>query len=157
MVNVKRDLYPIRKILYPLDFSDCSRRVLPYARSIAEKYDAALYVLYVARDLGYFAGLHVSSVTIGDFIKEVEDAGKKLIEQVCKEELSGYPRLNPKVVVGEPGAEIVKMIEQEGIDLVVMGTHGRKGIDRALVGSVAEHVVKFSSAPVLTVNPYRTK
>ena len=157
MVNVEHDPYPIRKVLFPVDFSDCSRRVLPYARQIAERHEAELYMLYVARDLGYFAGLHVSGDAISGFVKEVENAGKKMIEQLCNEELPGYPKLVPKVVVGEPGAEIVKMIEEEGIDLVVMGTHGRKGLDRALVGSVAEHVIKFSTAPVMTINPFRVK
>jgi nucleotide-binding universal stress UspA family protein len=60
-------------------------------------------------------------------------------------------------MIGDAGEEIVRTAEKEGIDLIVMGTHGRKGLDRTLFGSVAGFVVKHSSVPVLTVNPYRLR
>jgi nucleotide-binding universal stress UspA family protein len=59
------------------------------------------------------------------------------------------------VLTGDPGEEIVNYAEQEKMDLILIGTHGRKGVDRILFGSVAEHVVKNSRIPVLTLNPYR--
>jgi len=59
------------------------------------------------------------------------------------------------VVQGDPAEEILKYVESEKVDLVIMGTHGRKGLDRILFGSVANEVVKRSPAPVLTINPYR--
>jgi nucleotide-binding universal stress UspA family protein len=59
------------------------------------------------------------------------------------------------VALGEPGQEIVKTVEKENIDLVVMGTHGRKGLQQTLFGTVAHYVVMHSKAPVLIVNPYR--
>jgi nucleotide-binding universal stress UspA family protein len=59
----------------------------------------------------------------------------------------------PKVVTGYASDEILNFVEQEGVDLVVMGTHGRKGIDRILFGSVAEKVVKGAKVPVLTIRP----
>ena len=58
---------------------------------------------------------------------------------------------------GGRGEDIVKLVDEEKIDLVVIGTHGRKGLERTLFGSVAEHVVKNASAPVLTINPYKTR
>jgi nucleotide-binding universal stress UspA family protein len=58
-------------------------------------------------------------------------------------------------VQGDPAEEILKYIAQEKVDLVIMGTHGRKGLDRVLFGSVANEVVKKSPVPVLTINPYR--
>jgi len=59
-----------------------------------------------------------------------------------------------KVAFGDPAGEVLKYVELEGIDLIIIGTHGKKGIERALFGSVANRVVKKSPVPVLTVNPH---
>jgi nucleotide-binding universal stress UspA family protein len=147
----------IKRILYPIDFSECSYEVLPYALSLAEKYDATIYLLYVARDLGHFAGFHVPHSSISLFTKELLEASEKMMDQVCDERLDRCPNFQRKVMVGDAGEEIVRMADTEKIDLIVMGTHGRKGLDRTLFGSVARYVVQHSSAPVLTVNPYRLK
>ena len=61
--------------------------------------------------------------------------------------------LSSKIVTGYPAEEIIKLAESENVDLIVMGTHGRSGIDRILFGSVAEKVVKNASKPVLTIHP----
>jgi nucleotide-binding universal stress UspA family protein len=147
----------IKRILYPIDFSECSYDVLPYVLSIAEKYGATIHLLYVARDLRHFAGFHVPHTSISLFTKELVDASERMMDQVCKDHLDRCPRFERKVMIGDAGEEIVRTAEKEGIDLIVMGTHGRKGLDRTLFGSVAGFVVKHSSVPVLTVNPYRLR
>ncbi|MBW1980607.1 MAG: universal stress protein [Deltaproteobacteria bacterium] len=145
----------IKKILYPLDFSECSYAVLPWVLALVEKFQAEVYLLYVARDLRYFAGFHVPHTSITGFVKEVGEAAEKMLDEVCEEHLHGCPIFQRQVVVGEPGEEIVRAVDREKVDLVIMGTHGRKGIDRTLFGSVAEYVVKNSSVPVLTINPFK--
>jgi nucleotide-binding universal stress UspA family protein len=147
----------IKRILYPIDFSECSYEVLPYVLSFAEQYGATVHLLYVARDLSHFAGMHVPHTSIGGFTKELVEASQRMMDHVCEEHLDRCPNFQRKVMVGDPGEEIVRMAETEQIDLIIMGTHGRKGLDRTLFGSVAEFVVKHSSTPVLTVNPYRIK
>ncbi|MFP3869841.1 MAG: universal stress protein [Syntrophobacteria bacterium] len=147
----------IKRILFPLDFSECSYQVLPYALSLAEKYNAEIYLIYVARDLRYFSGFHVPHTSISGFIKEVVDAGEKMMDRVCEEHLQSCPSFERRVVVGDPAEEIIKIAESENIDLIVMGTHGRKGLDRTLFGSVAEHVVKNAPVPVLTIKPRKVK
>jgi nucleotide-binding universal stress UspA family protein len=147
----------IKRILYPIDFSECSYDVLPYVLSIAEKFGATIHLLYVARDLRHFAGFHVPHTSISLFTKELVDASERMMDQVCKDHLDRCPRFERKVMIGDAGEEIVRTAEKEGIDLIVMGTHGRKGLDRTLFGSVAGFVVKHSSVPVLTVNPYRLR
>jgi len=62
-----------------------------------------------------------------------------------------------KVVAGDPSEEILRYIQEEGIDLVVMGTHGRKGLDKVIFGSVAERVVKSAPVPVMVVNPFTAR
>jgi nucleotide-binding universal stress UspA family protein len=81
---------------------------------------------------------------------------EKAIEKVCEEELQGS-NFTKKIIFGNPASEILKTIESETIDLVIMGTHGREGIDHAIFGSVAEKVIRKSSTPVLIINPYTLK
>ena len=79
------------------------------------------------------------------------------MDKICNEQLKGCPDFKRMIVSGDPALEILKIIESEDIDLVIMGTHGRKGLEHVIFGSVAENVVKKSSAPVMTVNPYKLK
>ena len=147
----------INRILYPSDFSGCSFQVLPYVRSVAAKYSAEIYLLYVARNLHLYTTSRKpqksSSTLIEKTVKELE----MMMEQFCSEHLLDCPKFRQKVAVGDPGKEIVKTVEKEKIDLVIMGTHGRKGLEHTLFGTVAHYVVIHSKAPVLIVNPYRVE
>jgi nucleotide-binding universal stress UspA family protein len=147
----------IKRILFPIDFSECSYDVVPYVLSMTEKFEATVYLLYVARDLSHFAGLYVPQTSISLFTKELLEGSERVMDQVCKDYFDRCPNFQRKVVIGDPAEEIVRTAEKEGIDLIVMGTHGRKGLDGTLFGSVAGYVVKHSSVPVLTVNPYRLR
>jgi nucleotide-binding universal stress UspA family protein len=145
----------IKRILYPCDFTGCSFQVLPYVRSITEKYGAEVYLLYVARNLHIFTSsrkLHKSSATLVEkTVKQLEI----MLAKFCGEHLLDCPNFRRRVAVGDPGEEIVKTAEKQIIDLVIMGSHGRKGLEHTLFGTVAHYVVTHSKAPVLIVNPYR--
>ena len=147
----------IKRVLYPCDFSGCSLQVLPYVRSVAEKYASEIHLLYVARNLHVYASArkqHKSSATLLEkTLKELEI----MLNNFCGEHLLECPNFRQKVAVGDPGEEIVKTVEKEKIDLVIMGTHGRKGLEHTLFGTVAHYVVTHSKAPVLIVNPYRVE
>jgi nucleotide-binding universal stress UspA family protein len=147
----------IGRILYPSDFSGCSFQVLPYVRSLAVKYGAEIYLLYVARNLHLYTSSrkqHRSSSTlIEKTLKELE----MMMDKFCDQHLLDCPSFRRRVAVGDPGEEIVKTVEKEHIDLVVMGTHGRRGLEQTLFGTVAKYVVMHSKAPVLIVNPYRVE
>lgn len=145
----------IKRILYPSDFSGCSFQVLPYARSVAAKYDADIYLLYVARNLHLYTSdrkqHRLNSTLLEKTLKELEI----MMDKFCEQHLLDCPNFNCMVAVGDPGEEIVKTVEKKNIDLVVMGTHGRRGLEHTLFGTVANYVVIHSKAPVLIVNPYR--
>jgi len=147
----------IKRILYPCDFSGCSIQVLPYVRSVAEKYGAEIYLLYVARNLHLYTSARKqqrsSSTLLEKTIKECE----MMMEKFCNEHMLDCPNFRQRVAVGDPGEEIVKTVEKESIDLVIMGTHGRKTLEHTLFGTVAKYVVMHSAAPVLVVNPYRVE
>ena len=142
------------KILFPCDFSRNSSKILPYVLSIAEKYNSQVYILYVD-ELHEWGGHFIPHPSIDTLQKEALKAAEKAMDKICEEQLQSCPNFQRKIVSGEPATEILKLIESEDIDMVVMGTHGRKGMEHAIFGSVAENVVKKSPVPVLVVNPYK--
>ena len=83
--------------------------------------------------------------------KDAENA----VNLFCEEHLQGCLDFEKLMLSGDPAPAILKTIDSIGIDLVVMGSHGRKGLEETIFGSVAENVLKKSPVPVLTVNPYR--
>jgi nucleotide-binding universal stress UspA family protein len=74
-----------------------------------------------------------------------------------EDHLSGVSQAESLVLRGDIADEIVKTAAEKNVDLIVMGTHGRKGLEKVLLGSVAERVIKNAPCPVMTVNPYRVK
>jgi nucleotide-binding universal stress UspA family protein len=150
----------IKKILFPIDFTENSSKFPPYVVSICEKYNSMIYLLHVVQDFHSFGSDYIDDIPhdeLDRFQKEVGEAAKMAMERVCKEQLEGCPNLQMRVMSGDPASEILKVIDSEGIDLVIMGTHGRKGLQQVIFGSVAENVVKKSLVPVLTINPYKLK
>jgi nucleotide-binding universal stress UspA family protein len=89
--------------------------------------------------------------------KEAMEAAENFMDTVCEQQMKGCPNFERRILSGDPAAEILKTIDSEAIDLVVMGTHGYKGLEQAIFGSVARKVVKNSPVPVLTINPYKLK
>jgi nucleotide-binding universal stress UspA family protein len=85
------------------------------------------------------------------------EAAEKFMDKVCEHQMKGCPNFERRILSGDPAAEILKTIDSEAVDLVVMGTHGYKGLEQAIFGSVARKVVKNSPVPVLTINPYKLK
>jgi nucleotide-binding universal stress UspA family protein len=145
----------INKILFPVDLSDVSSRLAPDAIAFARKFDAELHLLLVTGSFEKFKTFYIPHPSLATFGEEVLRGGSRKLKEYVEEFFAEYPRVKTVVVQGDPAEEILKYIASEKVDLVIMGTHGRKGLDRVLFGSVANEVVKNSSAPVLTINPYR--
>ena len=147
----------IKKILFPLDLTENSSKILPYVLSISEKYDSIVYLLHVVQDLNRWGKLYVPHPSMDKFQEEAIESAKKAMDTVCENQLQSCPNFQKRVVSGDTVDEILKVIESEDIDLLIMGTHGRKGLDHTIFGSVAEKMVKKSPAPVLVINPYKIK
>ena len=146
-----------KKILFPIDFSECSEKVFPFSLDIANKFDAKLHLLFVARDISYLTITGAARDVLASTIAEVARAGKKTMREFCDKELTDFSNYETEVVMGNPADSILKFANERDIDLIVMGTHGRKGLDRTLMGSVADHVIKNADVPVLTINRFRPK
>jgi nucleotide-binding universal stress UspA family protein len=152
---------PIERILVPVDFSDHAREALRHAYALAALYDAGLDLLHVTEP-----DLHPAFY--GDGLDETYDLEK---EQKAEEALHAfYEEVTPPagsegklldrstmeahVAAGRPAAEILRFAEEQGSDLIVMSTHGLTGLQRFMMGSVAEKVVRHVSVPVFTVKAF---
>ncbi len=145
----------IKKILFPVDLTDNSSKILPYVLSISEKYNSLVYLLHVVQDLNKWGKLYVPHPSMDIFQKEANGAAMKAMNILCENQLQSCPNFQKKIVSGDAADEILKVLESEDIDLLIMGTHGRKGLEHVIFGSVAEKVVKKSPVPVLAINPYK--
>lgn len=134
-----------RKILFPTDFSPASDAALPHASALARGADATLIILHVEEPaLAYGSG------ELFYDMPEINTAGlEKLLNKIHPTHPE-VPVLR-RIEVGDPASEIVRVANQENVDMIVMGTHGRTGLSRLLMGSVAELVVRRARCPVLTV------
>lgn len=141
-----------KKIICALDLAEHSKEVASYASMLAKLSDASVIALYVAPTMTQYTGFHVPPNSIDSFVSEIVDGAKATMEQFMKENFSGI-NVSSDIVIGYAAEEILACADREGADLIVMGTHGRTGIDRMLFGSVAEKVVKNSPIPVLTIRP----
>jgi nucleotide-binding universal stress UspA family protein len=147
----------IKRILFPHDFSENASKIVPYVQSMAKAYNSRIYVFHVVQDLQKWGKAYVPHRSMTLFEEEALKTSQKEMDRICEEEFQGMDNLERKVVSGDPASEILKTIESEDVDLVVIGTHGRKGLEHVIFGSVAENVVKKSTVPVMTVNPYKLK
>lgn len=143
-----------KKILFPCDLSPATSKILRYVLSIAQKYDSEVYLLHAVQDLKMMGDLYIPRYSLEFDQQKLIEAAEKSIDTFCETELEACPHFIKRIVVGDPATQILKLIQSEDIDLVIMGTHGRKGLEETIFGSVAENVVKKAPVPVLTVNPY---
>jgi nucleotide-binding universal stress UspA family protein len=152
----------IRTILWPTDLSKNSLKAAKHVVSLAEKYQAKIIMLYVGTDLTAFWGGYAHEP--GEHhLKHFQDwemkRARDKMKTICETELKACPNLDIKLVQGDAAAEILKAIQAEDADLLVITTHGRghDDIDQKspVFGSVAEKVIRTSPVPVHLVNPYK--
>jgi len=144
-----------KRILFPVDLSESSDKMIPYVQAVAKKFDSKIYILFAARVFEYFSSIYVPYPSISRFENEVIAGAEKRLYEFVDEHFSEYANTQTVVVAGDASEEIINYIEEHHIELVIMGTHGRKGMDKILFGSVAERVLKTSPVPVMVVNPYK--
>jgi nucleotide-binding universal stress UspA family protein len=141
----------INQILVPIDFTETSERALDYAVELAQKLGAKITVMhaYELPIYGFPDGALVASVDVATRISQASQEGLQAAldrRKDCGVEMRAILRDGP------PADEIATVSEETGADLVVLGTHGRRGLRRAIMGSVAEEVIRACRCPVLTVH-----
>ncbi|MBU2547736.1 MAG: universal stress protein [Proteobacteria bacterium] len=143
---------PVQYILFPVDLSEVSRVLVPWVKEMAVKHQARVLVLFVARAFEHYAGMGVPLPYINNFEEEVAKQGEMRLREFMEINFRD-PLVSSKVVTGYPSEEILKMARSERPDMIIMGTHGRRGLEKIIFGSVAEEVVKKSPVPVLLIPP----
>lgn len=134
------------RILYPTDVSEGAAQVLDHAIDLAGRHDAELHLLNVA-DTTINSVLRVQT----EIIDVLEEEGEDTVAEAAERAKSHGVEAVTEVLQGDPFQTIVDYAEQRGMDLIVMPTHGRRGLPRFLLGSVTERVVRRSDVPVMTV------
>ncbi|MDA8106284.1 MAG: universal stress protein, partial [Nitrospiraceae bacterium] len=110
-----------------------------------------LDIIHVIFDVAKTVGWYVPHVSIDEIYQDMEKSGKAELEKIFLDEMRGLKDVERIVLKGIPHEEITKFAGENKIDLIVLGTHGRRGIDRVLFGSTAEQVVRNAQCPVLSV------
>ncbi|HBH60540.1 MAG TPA: universal stress protein [Nitrospiraceae bacterium] len=141
----------VERILFPTDFSEGSEYALQSAVDLAKHYNARLSILHVIYDIAKAFQSHVPHISVDEIHKEMNTWALKELDKCCIEETRGLANVDKSVLVGVPYEEIIKFAEKEKIDLIVIGTYGRSGIQRFIFGSTAERVVRSAPCPVMTV------
>lgn len=145
----------LKKILCPVDFSGSSRKALDHALYLAKVADAQVDLIHVC---------NVPHYVRPDLMVWVESGGARPMSEIAREQAQvemselvahldpeSARRVSAQVYVGSPAASIIKFAEDHLVDLIVMGTHGRTGLEHLMLGSVAEKVVRRAPCPVLVV------
>jgi nucleotide-binding universal stress UspA family protein len=142
-----------KSICCPIDFSDASRAAMEVAVDLARRFGATLTLLHAYPVPGYTFP-DGSVVASPRMLQELADQAAKHVADWKREaEELGAPTVHGETLVGDPAGEIVSYARERGVDLLVLGTHGRTGLEHALMGSIAERVVRRARCPVLTVHP----
>jgi len=141
------------KILVPVDFSEYTSDIVANAMEIARRFDSTIHLLHVIPNMDYFAPYEsfMAAENVVAVQKGIEEEVQRDLEGLAKG-ISGIPVVKA-VRMGVSFVQIVDYVRTEGIELVVMATHGRGGLEHIIIGSVAEKVVRRSPCPVLTIRP----
>jgi nucleotide-binding universal stress UspA family protein len=144
----------IDRILCPIDFSETSRHALDHAATLARWYGAQLMLLYVHPTLAVAPTAPGLPLVPGPVLTGTDrDAADASLESFARDEIGSTIPLTRHVIEGHAAGEITAFARDSGTQLIVLGTHGRSGIERLLMGSVAERVLRTAGCPVLTVPP----
>lgn len=138
-------------ILFPADLTEQSDKVAEYALMLARQNRAALTVLHVVDMSHEAAGFYIPHLSFDKIEKELISAAEAIMRKYITKNFRGYKKIEAKVVTGEPYSAILKAIKTGSPDLVLMGSSGRKGVDKFFFGSTADRVIKKSNCPILII------
>lgn len=145
-------MQPISSVLVPVDFSEHSHEALLYAGDLAKRYGARLTLAHVYPVVNYAAAEGFMLFTPEQLVTLKEHLETQLSESANLARAAGATEVGLVLLQGDPFTELNAYAHKQAIDLIVMGTHGRTGWRHALLGSVAEKLVRSASCPVMTVH-----
>lgn len=153
-----KKMHEIKTVITPIDFSDNAGLVVESAAYMAGTFGANLHVIFIVQNFEDYSGFFVPQMNVPNIEQELFIGAEEQMDNFCKEHNEFFQkagiRVNNKVLVGDVAEKIVEYASEIEGDLIVMGTHGYKGLERIMFGSVADQVVKSAGCPVMTINPY---
>lgn len=142
---------PFDRILTAIDFSENSDFAFDYALTLARQFNSELTVMHVINEPVDLRGFYVPHISFEQLEKEIEEGAISMMEKFCQTRMGDFTNYKTAIVTGIPYEEITRKAEEASASLIVLGTHGRTGLDHIIFGSTAERVVRSSSCPVLTI------
>lgn len=145
----------ITRVVVPVDFMENTDKLVDYATSMTGKLSAVIHFVHVV-------SFPTNDLVMGrPFVTEYEDKiltnAQERMLNLIEDNKKRSPDCTGEVVVGDPVDQIVEIAEAQKSDLVIIGTHGAKGLEKIMLGSVAERVLKRAHCPVLIMNPFKIK
>lgn len=141
----------IQKILVPTDFSSSSRYAFSYAIDLNKLLHARIYLVHVLQDFTEFSEYSLSPTILPQLYMEFEQYASKRLEEMVNTIVPTDMHCDTYILHGVPFYEIIQFAQNEHIELIIIGSHGRTGIKHVLFGNTADKVVKKAHCPVLTV------
>lgn len=141
----------LERILCPTDFSDFSERAYDYGLSLARHYNAELYLLHVVRPVIVGYPEYAIPDSVSEFYGELREYAEEQLREFAKVHAEGGVQAKVTVHEGVVTESILNFARENSIDMIVMGTHGRRGVQRLTVGSVTERILRRAGCPVLVV------
>lgn len=143
---------PFTKILIAVDFSENSDYAFDYALTMAKQFNSELTIMHVINEPIDLRGFYVPHISFEQLEKEIEAGATGMMEKFCQEKMADFSGFKTCIVSGIPYEEIIRKAREIDASLIVLGTHGRTGLDHIIFGSTAERVVRGSSCPVLSIH-----
>jgi len=141
----------IKKILVPIDFSDYSKSALKYAVNLSKNFNAEMILIYVVEPVIYPPDFSMGQIAIPSVNTEWDERAKQELDKLAKAEIPSGVAVRTLIKTGKPFIEIIETAGELDIDLIIIATHGRTGVEHILFGSTAEKVVRKAPCPVLTL------
>ncbi len=142
---------PFGKILVAVDFSECSSYAFNYAIILAKQFQSEITIMHVINEPVDLRGFYVPHVAFDQLEREIEEGAIKMMEKFAQENMGDFSNYGTTITTGTPYEEIINKASEISASLIVIGTHGRTGIDHLIFGSTAERVVRGAPCPVLTI------
>ena len=149
----------VKKVITPIDFSDNSKLIAESEAYLAGKFGASLHLVFIVQNFEDYSGFFVPQMSMPNLEQDLIEGAEERMSSFCAEQEAffkhaGVTEITHHVFLGDVAEQIVEFAAKNNGDLIVMGTHGYKGLEKIMFGSVADKVVRSAPCPVMTINPY---
>ena len=144
----------VRKVVFPVDLAGSSYRITPKVRSIVDQLDAELHLIYVLETFEGYNNFFVPHPSLDLMEREDMALTKRHLEEFAEKYFVDRPKTKLVVLHGEPVEQILKYVESEGIDMIIVAGYDQSLLEKAIFGDISEQIARSSPVPVMVINPF---